>query len=117
MSATKEQIEVLLVDDDDDDYLLTKDMLSRLDGPQYQIHWVSDYQTALRECHERVFTAFERLHSRSAYEGTGIGLSIARKIAWRHGGHIAAVGNPGNGATFTITLPVQHTNGGTEEGA
>jgi signal transduction histidine kinase len=60
---------------------------------------------------ERMFTAFERLHSRSAYEGTGIGLSIARKIAWRHGGHISAVGQPGNGATFTITLPVRQANG------
>jgi signal transduction histidine kinase len=60
---------------------------------------------------ERVFTAFERLHSRSAYEGTGIGLSIARKIAWRHGGHITASGEPGRGATFTVTLPVQQPNG------
>jgi signal transduction histidine kinase len=66
---------------------------------------------------ERVFTAFERLHSRSSYEGTGIGLSIARKIAWRHGGHIDAIGNPGKGATFTITLPVQHTNGHMEDGS
>jgi light-regulated signal transduction histidine kinase (bacteriophytochrome) len=60
---------------------------------------------------ERMFTAFERLHSRSAYEGTGIGLSIARKIAWRHGGHISAVGEPGKGATFTVTLPVHQANG------
>ena len=60
---------------------------------------------------ERVFTAFERLHSRSSYEGTGIGLSIARKIVWRHGGHIAAQGVPGKGATFTVTLPLSHSNG------
>jgi signal transduction histidine kinase len=61
---------------------------------------------------ERVFTAFERLHGRSAYEGTGIGLSIARKIVWRHGGHIAARGVPDQGATFTVTLPLSHENGG-----
>jgi signal transduction histidine kinase len=61
---------------------------------------------------ERVFTAFERLHARSAYEGTGIGLSIARKIVWRHGGHITAKGAPQQGATFTVTLPLSHANGG-----
>jgi light-regulated signal transduction histidine kinase (bacteriophytochrome) len=60
---------------------------------------------------ERVFTAFERLHGRSAYAGTGIGLSIARKIAWRHGGHITATGAPGKGATFTVTLPLSQSNG------
>jgi signal transduction histidine kinase len=55
---------------------------------------------------ERIFSAFERLHSRSEYEGTGIGLSIARKIAWRHGGELAATSAPGQGSTFTLTLPL-----------
>jgi signal transduction histidine kinase len=54
---------------------------------------------------ERVFSAFERLHSRSDYEGTGIGLSIARKIAWRHRGDITATSTPGQGSTFTLTMP------------
>jgi signal transduction histidine kinase len=62
---------------------------------------------------DRVFDAFERLHSRSSYEGTGIGLSIARKIAWRHGGDITAKAVPERGATFTVTLPLSHVNGGT----
>jgi signal transduction histidine kinase len=64
---------------------------------------------------ERIFAAFERLHGRSAYEGTGIGLSIARKIAWRHGGQIVATGVPGQGSVFTVILPLTHTpspNGG-----
>jgi signal transduction histidine kinase len=55
---------------------------------------------------ERIFGAFQRLHGRSAYEGTGIGLSIARKIAWRHNGDITATGVPGEGATFRLTLPL-----------
>jgi signal transduction histidine kinase len=55
VSATREQIDVLLVDDDDDDYLLTKDMLSGLDGPEYAIHWVADSQSALRECHQATY--------------------------------------------------------------
>jgi signal transduction histidine kinase len=55
---------------------------------------------------ERIFVAFQRLHGRSAFEGTGIGLSIARKIAWRHGGDITATGELGNGATFRLTLPL-----------
>jgi signal transduction histidine kinase len=61
---------------------------------------------------ERVFAAFQRLHSRSAYDGTGIGLSIARKIAWRHGGNISVESVPEQGSTFTVTLPLSHENGG-----
>jgi light-regulated signal transduction histidine kinase (bacteriophytochrome) len=55
---------------------------------------------------DRIFSAFERLHSRSEYDGTGIGLSIARKIAWRHGGELTATSVPGQGSTFTLTLPL-----------
>ena len=55
---------------------------------------------------ERIFGTFQRLHGRSEYEGTGIGLSIARKIAWRHNGDISATGTPGQGATFRLTLPL-----------
>jgi light-regulated signal transduction histidine kinase (bacteriophytochrome) len=55
---------------------------------------------------ERIFGTFQRLHGRGAYEGTGIGLSIARKIAWRHDGEITATGREGNGATFRLTLPL-----------
>ncbi len=55
---------------------------------------------------ERIFGTFQRLHGRAEYTGTGIGLSIARKIAWRHDGDITATGVPGEGATFRLTLPL-----------
>jgi len=55
---------------------------------------------------ERIFSAFERLHGRAEFDGTGIGLSIARKIAWRHGGDLTATSTIGAGSTFTLTLPL-----------
>jgi PAS domain S-box-containing protein len=60
---------------------------------------------------ERIFSLFQRLHARDEYAGTGIGLALCRKIAQRHGGTIAATGIPGEGSTFTVTLPLQHANG------
>ena len=56
---------------------------------------------------ERIFQPFERLHSQGKYEGTGIGLSICKKIVERHGGSIIAQGEPGRGAKFIVTLPVR----------
>jgi signal transduction histidine kinase len=55
----------------------------------------------------RIFRAFERLHGASAYPGTGIGLALCRKIVERHHGTITADGREGEGATFTIRLPLQ----------
>jgi light-regulated signal transduction histidine kinase (bacteriophytochrome) len=54
---------------------------------------------------ERIFGVFQRLHGRGAYEGTGIGLAICRRIAEQHGGTIRADAAPGEGAVFTIRLP------------
>jgi PAS domain S-box-containing protein len=55
---------------------------------------------------ERIFQVFQRLHGKNEYEGTGIGLAICKKIMDNHHGFITAAGEPGQGATFTIYLPV-----------
>jgi two-component system, LuxR family, sensor kinase FixL len=54
---------------------------------------------------EQIFGPFKRLHSRTDYEGSGIGLSVCRKITDRHRGRIVAQSADGHGATFIITLP------------
>jgi PAS domain S-box-containing protein len=57
---------------------------------------------------DRIFNVFQRLHTRNEYEGTGMGLAIARKIVLYHGGDITAKSKPGEGTTFIVTLPVTH---------
>jgi len=56
---------------------------------------------------DRIFIPFQRLHGRSSYEGTGIGLAICRKIADRHSGGISAHSVPGRGTRFVVTLPLK----------
>lgn len=54
---------------------------------------------------EKIFAPFQRLHGRSEYKGTGIGLAVCRRIVERHNGHITAKSTPGEGATFLMIMP------------
>lgn len=58
---------------------------------------------------DRIFNIFQRLHGRSEFDGTGIGLATCRKIVERHGGQISAMSAPGQGATFKAILPRKQT--------
>lgn len=64
---------------------------------------------------EQVFIVFQRLHTRSEYEGTGIGLAVCRKITDRHGGTVVAKSAEGEGATFIVTLPLKQPSDAAHE--
>lgn len=55
---------------------------------------------------ERAFQIFQRLHPRSRYPGTGVGLALVRRIAQQHGGTVMLEGAPDKGATLTVRLPI-----------
>lgn len=80
------------------------------DKAHVEIH-IKDNGIGLDEQYaERVFEVFQRLHARTEYEGTGIGLAICRKIVDRHQGSIKVVSQLGEGAEFIVTLPLNITN-------
>ncbi|HEV7332809.1 MAG TPA: ATP-binding protein [Flavisolibacter sp.] len=91
-------------------------------APQIRIWAEQEGQTACRiaiadngigfeeKYKDKIFTLFQRLHAREAYEGTGIGLTIAKKIVEKHNGTISVNSQPGEGTTFLITLPLHQAD-------
>ncbi len=59
-----------------------------------------------QQYHKKIFELFQRLHGKSEYPGSGLGLAICKRIMQNHKGAITATGVPGEGATFTLYLPV-----------
>ncbi|WP_265110838.1 ATP-binding protein [Halosolutus halophilus] len=60
------------------------------------------------DAQDRIFEVFQRLHSRDDHEGSGIGLALCERIIERHGGEIGVESEPGEGSTFSLTLPAAH---------
>ncbi|HHX82692.1 MAG TPA: hypothetical protein GX696_06910 [Pseudomonadaceae bacterium] len=53
---------------------------------------------------DRIFLPFQRLHNKSQYSGTGVGLAVCLRVVERHGGSLTATSTPGSGSTFIVTL-------------
>lgn len=77
-----------------------------IDNTSYAVISVADNGIGFDEKHsERIFDLFQRLHTREQYPGSGIGLTLCKRIAEDHGGWIEAKSSPGLGSVFSVFLP------------
>jgi PAS domain S-box-containing protein len=79
----------------------------RPEDAEYHIDITDNGIGFAQEHAEQIFSIFKRLHRKTEYSGTGIGLAMCKRIVENHHGHIFAQGQPGQGATFHLTLSAQ----------
>jgi signal transduction histidine kinase len=77
---------------------------------EYLRIYIQDNGIGFNERHlDKIFSIFQRLHTRQEYEGTGIGLAIVKKIVEKHNGFLTAKSQVGIGTTFIMVLPIRQT--------
>lgn len=87
---------------------LVTDMPEEFDSDKsfYQVSLVDNGIGFEPQYSNKIFEVFQRLHSKDVYEGTGIGLSICKRIMENHGGFIKASSKPGEGTVFDLYFPL-----------
>ncbi|MGQ2985228.1 PAS domain-containing protein [Flavobacterium sp.] len=95
---------------------ISAEIMSVSDKAENDFHMAPYYKITFRdngigfreEYAEKIFNIFQRLHGKSEYEGTGIGLAMCKKIALNHNGNLNAYGSSENGAVFNLLIPEKH---------